>query len=142
MCPLVIGFFETMFTTPFFKTGNSRVIDSYHEHSIKTIFFQYSLAQHFMHQFTFDGLKLHLKNQMEILHTIRHIVKKNSLTAIITIHRLNLAFRFADKIILLNKGQDVARGTTESIDPGILSKVYGIKTEIIRQKRNLVVIPV
>ncbi len=85
---------------------------------------------------------LDLKNQMEILYTIRDIVKKNSLTAIITIHSLNLAFRFADKIILLNKGQVVARGTTESIEPGILSKVYGIKIEIIRHKGNLVVIPV
>jgi iron complex transport system ATP-binding protein len=85
---------------------------------------------------------LDLKNQIDILHTIREIVKKNSLTAVITMHSLNLAFRFADKIVLLNKGQIVARGPVESITPEMLSEVYGIKVEMIRHNGNVVVIPV
>lgn len=85
---------------------------------------------------------LDLKNQIDILHTIREIVKKNSLTAVITMHSLNLAFRFADKIVLLNKGQIVARGAVESITPEMLSEVYGIKVEMIRHNGNVVVIPV
>lgn len=84
---------------------------------------------------------LDLKNQLDILHTIRDIVKKNSLTAILTMHSLNLAFRFADKIILLNKGQIVAQGTVESITPEILSKVYGMRIEMIRHNENVVIIP-
>jgi len=85
---------------------------------------------------------LDLKNQIDILHTIREIVKKNSLTAVITMHSLNMAFRFADKIVLLNKGQIVARGPVESITPEMLSEVYGIKVEMIRHNGNVVVIPV
>ncbi len=85
---------------------------------------------------------LDLKNQMDILHTILDIVKKNALTAVISMHNLNLAFRFADKIILLNKGKIVSQGTTESITPDILSKVYGIQIEMIRHNGNVVVIPV
>lgn len=85
---------------------------------------------------------LDLKNQIDILHTIREIVKKNSLTAVITMHSLNLAFRFADKIVLLNKGQIVARGSVENITPEMLSEVYGIKVEMIRHNGNVVVIPV
>ena len=85
---------------------------------------------------------LDLKNQIDILHTIREIVKKNSLTAVITMHSLNMAFRFADKIVLLNKGQIVARGPVESITPEMLSEVYGIKIEMIRHNGNVVVIPV
>lgn len=85
---------------------------------------------------------LDLKNQVEILHIIQDIVKKNSLTAVITMHSLNLAFRFADKIVLLNKGHIVARGPVESITPEMLSKVYGIRIEMIRHKDNIVVIPV
>ncbi|MFW5699490.1 MAG: ABC transporter ATP-binding protein [Bacteroidota bacterium] len=85
---------------------------------------------------------LDLKNQLDILYTIRDIVKKNSLTAVITMHSLNLAFRFADKIVLLNKGQIVARGPVESITPEMLSDVYGIKVEMIRHNGKLVVIPV
>ena len=84
---------------------------------------------------------LDLKNQMDILHTIRDIVKKNSLTAVISMHNLNLAFRFADKIILLNKGEIVSQGPAESITPNILSKVYGIQIEMIRHNGNVVVIP-
>ncbi|MBN1820214.1 MAG: ABC transporter ATP-binding protein [Prolixibacteraceae bacterium] len=85
---------------------------------------------------------LDLKNQLDILHTIRDIVKKNSLTAVITMHNLNLAFRFADKIILLNKGKIFAQGTAESITPEILSQVYGVQVEIISHNGNPVIVPV
>jgi iron complex transport system ATP-binding protein len=85
---------------------------------------------------------LDLKNQLDILHTIRNLIKKNSLTAIITMHSLNLAFRFADNIILLNKGQIITQGIAKSIDPEILSRVYGVQVDIIRHKGNLAVIPV
>ncbi len=85
---------------------------------------------------------LDLKNQMDILHTIRDIVKKNSLTAVITMHNLNFAFRFADKIILLNKGKIFAQGTAESITPEILSQVYGVRVEMIRHNGHVMVIPV
>jgi iron complex transport system ATP-binding protein len=85
---------------------------------------------------------LDLKNQFDILQTIHDLIKKNSLTAIITLHSLNLAFRFADNIILLNEGQIVAQGTAESITPEMLSKVYGIKIEMIRHNGHVVIIPV
>ena len=85
---------------------------------------------------------LDLKNQMDILHTIRRIVTEHSLAAVIAMHDLNLAFRFADKIILLNKGQLVAQGKVESITPEILSHVYGVRIDIIRHNGNMVVIPV
>ena len=84
---------------------------------------------------------LDLKNQLDILHTIHSLVKENALTAIITMHSLNLAFRFADTIILLNNGQIVAAGTADSITPEMLSKVYGIQIEMIRHNGNVVVIP-
>lgn len=85
---------------------------------------------------------LDLKNQMDILHTIRRIVTENSLAAVITMHNLNLAFRFADNILLLNKGQIVAQGSIGNITPEILSEVYGIRIEIIRHNGKVVVIPV
>ncbi len=85
---------------------------------------------------------LDLKNQMDILHTIRRIVKENSLAAVITMHNLNLAFRFADDILLLNKGHIVAQGSIESITPQILSEVYGVQVEMIRHKGHLAIIPV
>ena len=85
---------------------------------------------------------LDLKNQLDILHTICNLVKENSLTAIITMHSLNLAFRFADNIILLNKGQIVTQGTTNSIAPEILSQVYGVQVDIISHNGYLVIVPV
>ncbi len=85
---------------------------------------------------------LDLKNQLDILHIIHDIVKKNSLTAVITMHNLNLAFRFADKIILLNEGKIFAQGAADSITPAILSQVYGARVEIISHNGNPVIIPV
>ncbi|MGQ9620496.1 MAG: ABC transporter ATP-binding protein [Bacteroidales bacterium] len=85
---------------------------------------------------------LDLKNQMDILHTIRRIVTEHSLVAVITMHNLNLAFRFADHIILLNKGHIVNHGSPNTIAEETLSEVYGIKVEMICHKGHVIVVPV
>lgn len=44
---------------------------------------------------------LDLKNQLNILDIIRDVVKKEDVSAIMTMHDLNLAFRYADKFLFL-----------------------------------------
>ena len=85
---------------------------------------------------------LDLKNQMDILQTIRHIVIEHSLAAVITMHDLNLAFRFADQLLLLNNGHIVAHGTPDNIAAETLSEVYRVPVEKIRHRGHVAVVPV
>jgi iron complex transport system ATP-binding protein len=52
---------------------------------------------------------LDVRHEMEILELIRELVN-HGLSAIVITHQLNLAARFADRIVLLNEGRVVADG--------------------------------
>lgn len=82
---------------------------------------------------------LDLKNQMDIMNIIRKITTDNNLSAIMSIHDLNLAFRFADYLILLDKGGIIAHGSPGNITASILSEVYGVQVELIRHNGNILV---
>ena len=58
---------------------------------------------------------LDLCNQHRIMATIVDVVKKNDLTAIMTMHDLNLAMQYADKFIMLKDGKIFAAGSQEVI---------------------------
>jgi iron complex transport system ATP-binding protein len=52
---------------------------------------------------------LDVRHEMEILELIRELVD-HGLSAMVITHQLNLAARFADRIVLLNEGRVVADG--------------------------------
>ncbi len=82
---------------------------------------------------------LDLKNQMEIMNIIRKITTDNKLSAVMSIHDLNLAFRFADYLILLDKGSIIAHGSPHNITAGTLSEVYGVEVELIHRNGYVMV---
>ncbi len=47
---------------------------------------------------------LDLKNQVEILKLIRRVVREHAVCAVMTLHDLTTAFRFADKCLFLKNG--------------------------------------
>ena len=69
---------------------------------------------------------LDLKNQVEILATIRQIVVQHRIAAVMTMHDLNQALRYADRFILLKGGKVHAQGGVEVITPQIIEEVYGL----------------
>jgi iron complex transport system ATP-binding protein len=69
---------------------------------------------------------LDLKNQVEILATIRQIVLEHRIAAIMTMHDLNQALRYADRFILLKGGKVHAHGGAEVITPQVIEEVYGL----------------
>lgn len=84
---------------------------------------------------------LDLKNQLEILNTIREVVRKDDMSAIMTMHDLNLAFRYADKFLFLKKGTIFAAGGVRDITPEIIQEVYGVPVTIQSYMDIAVVIP-
>jgi iron complex transport system ATP-binding protein len=69
---------------------------------------------------------LDLKNQVDILAVIAQVVREHGITAIMTMHDLNQAFRFSDQFIFLKDGKIRLFGTFTDITPDIIREVYGI----------------
>ena len=85
---------------------------------------------------------LDLKNQLEILDTVKEVVKKENVSAIMTMHDLNLAFRYSDKFLFLKNGTIFAAGRMEDITPDIIREVYGVPVTIQNYQDVSVVIPI
>jgi len=84
---------------------------------------------------------LDLKNQIEILAFLRMIVRAHSLTAILTMHDINQAIRFADRFLFLKEGMVYAAGTREIITPELIREVYGLPVTIAEVNGMPVVVP-
>ena len=84
---------------------------------------------------------LDLKNQHEIMGIIRSIVQTHHLTALMTMHDINLALHYADKFLFLREGQVFCVGNSEVITPAIIEAVYGIPVVIEHWGGRNVVVP-
>lgn len=84
---------------------------------------------------------LDLKNQLDMLATLRSVVKDHGLAALISLHDLNTAFRFADRLLFLKDG--VIRGMflPKDVPEGIIAEVYGVPVDILRHKGFPLVVP-
>ena len=77
---------------------------------------------------------LDLKNQVSIMNRIRHLVspEMGDKSALIAIHDINLAARFADKIILFDDGKVKSYGKPEDVlTEQSISDVFGVSSMII-----------
>lgn len=83
---------------------------------------------------------LDLKHQLEVLDLLKMQTQKG-ISVIIAIHDLNLAVRYCNKLILLNQGEIFAAGGAEIINEANLEAVYEVKVSIMRNNRNLIIIP-
>ena len=85
---------------------------------------------------------LDLKNQLEVAGIIKKVVKEQQMAAVVTMHDLNLAIRFADRFLLLKNGTIFAAGGPEVITPENIESVYSVPVRIKRIEEVPVVIPV
>jgi len=73
---------------------------------------------------------LDLKNQVEILSMIRHVVTEHGMAAVMTMHDLNTALRFANAYLFLKDGKVYDVGGVEHISSEMIETVYGLPVEI------------
>lgn len=85
---------------------------------------------------------LDLKNQLEVIGIIKDIVRERQISAIVTMHDLNMAFRLADKFLLMKGGRIFAAGDARIITREDILAVYGVPVEIELHRNIPVVIPV
>lgn len=84
---------------------------------------------------------LDLKNQIEIMKTIKDVIAHHSVGAIMTMHDLNLAMRFADRFLLLKDGGIYATGDCGEISARMIRDVYGIDVNILHHDGYPVIVP-
>jgi iron complex transport system ATP-binding protein len=69
---------------------------------------------------------LDLKHEMELFELVADLVRRDGLAALVVSHHINLAARFADRLVLLAGGRVVADDTPERVlEPGRLAEVFG-----------------
>jgi iron complex transport system ATP-binding protein len=85
---------------------------------------------------------LDLKNQMEVMALVRSVVKTRGLMAIVAIHDLNLAVRFADRFLFVKDHRVHALATRDELCADTIAQVYGIEVLIEKVGGHQVVVPV
>jgi iron complex transport system ATP-binding protein len=84
---------------------------------------------------------LDLCNQHQIMSTIVDVVKRNDLTAIMTLHDINLALRYSDKFLMLKEGKIFAAGGHEVITPENIEAVYNLPVNVANYMGRPIIIP-
>lgn len=74
---------------------------------------------------------LDIGNQLFTLRVLADVVRERNATALVAIHDLSLAARFADAMLLLSRGRVHAAGDwRETLTPEGLQQVYGVPVDV------------
>ena len=74
--------------------------------------------------------------QIDMMEQLKSLTPQR--TCIVAIHHLDLAYRFCDEIILLEKGEILAGGETQAVlNAENLAKVFGISVNIDKQRKEI-----
>ncbi len=85
---------------------------------------------------------LDLKNQMDVMALIRSAVRTRGLMAVVAIHDLNLAVRFADRFLFIKDHRVHAVAKREELSAETIGQVYGVEVVIQKVGGHRVVVPV
>ena len=85
---------------------------------------------------------LDIRHQLEVLDIMRQITREKKSSLIIAVHDLNLALRFADKVLILSKGRVQGYGTPEEVlVPDTIRNVYGVNMLEIKTSDGTYLVP-
>ena len=74
---------------------------------------------------------LDIKHQLDILNMLRSLTQSGERSVIVTMHDLNSASRFSDKMVMLKQGCIFASGTPESVlTEANITTVYGVDCKV------------
>lgn len=84
---------------------------------------------------------LDIKNQLEVMGMLRRIVREKELAAVVTLHDLNLAIRFADVFLFIKNHQVHAILSRESLNAQTIGEVYGVDVSLVVAGNHVLVVP-
>lgn len=75
---------------------------------------------------------LDIGHQLEVLELVQQLNRERSMTIVLVLHDLNQAARYADRMVVLNRGQVRADGTPSAVlTPDLLAEVFGVRANIV-----------
>jgi len=80
---------------------------------------------------------LDIAHQLDLLTRVRALSRSEGVTAIAALHDLNLAARFADRIVVLSRGRRVADGSPRNVlSEDLLARVWGVDAQLAVDSRS------
>ncbi|KNY29339.1 ABC transporter ATP-binding protein [Pseudobacteroides cellulosolvens] len=77
--------------------------------------------------------QLDLHHQLEIMDILKRLAVENKVTVVMSIHDLNIAAQFCDRLILMDKGKIFKEGIpNDIIKEDIVYSVYGVKAIVMK----------
>ncbi|WP_052809953.1 ABC transporter ATP-binding protein [Streptomonospora alba] len=75
---------------------------------------------------------LDLAHQIEVLDLVRELNERHGRTVVMVLHDLNLAARYAHRLVAMCEGKVRATGAAEEVlTPGLLNEVFGLRCAVI-----------
>lgn len=84
---------------------------------------------------------LDMKNRIEILSLLRKFTHERNVIAFLSIHDLNDALRFTDRLLLLKNGKLFADETPKTLTEKTVEAVYGLNVELHETTTSKFIIP-
>ncbi|MFA4859757.1 ABC transporter ATP-binding protein [Methanoregula sp.] len=85
---------------------------------------------------------LDIRYQIEVMETMRRITLEQGSSMIIAVHDLNLAYRYADEVLVLSKGRMAGFGKPEAVlTPDCIRTVYGVESVVIENEYGKFFLP-
>jgi iron complex transport system ATP-binding protein len=84
---------------------------------------------------------LDLRNQLEVMNLVRHAVISENLSAVVSVHDINLALRFADRFLLLKDTSIHAICDRSGLTADVIRQVYDVDVILGQLNGYPVVIP-
>lgn len=86
---------------------------------------------------------LDIKHQLEVMDIIKNLVSKKGISVIMVVHDLNLASRYADKIIMMKDGRIFNAGSPELVlAPENILTVYGVECVVKNELKKPYIVPI
>ncbi|MGC2288846.1 MAG: ABC transporter ATP-binding protein [Thermoplasmata archaeon] len=80
---------------------------------------------------------LDMAHQLDVLERVRRLCHSEGRAALAALHDLNLAARFADRVVVLHHGRLVAEGSAQTVlSPALLQEVWGVVADLREDPRT------
>ena len=85
---------------------------------------------------------LDIRHQLEVMEIIENLVHKKKISAIMAVHDLNLASRYADRVIMMYGGSIYSAGKPASVlIPENIAFVYGVEVAVKSEDERPYIVP-
>ncbi|MCK9591341.1 MAG: ABC transporter ATP-binding protein [Methanoregula sp.] len=86
---------------------------------------------------------LDIRHQLGVMETLKKITMKGAASVVIALHDLNLAFRYADTVMILQNGAVAGIGRPKDVlDPDCIRAVYGVEIRIVENEFGQFLLPI